>query len=389
MQHISRAHRSYLLKLVVLAALVSSIFGSQNAVGAAQSLPPMPSNTVLHSVIQQAGSPAFTTLGVPSFMTAGLTQFTMAPFAGINYDSSHVVHYIDMASSIRQTVLPRLGAASMTLAPNTTSPGDNKPAMVIGGYYDTTVGVAIILATWKDTKPDSKIDKLRFYTVTSGQLSFTTPYAVAKNKFKGKNGQETPGDVGVLIATNQICLAIGLDQVCFESKPPLRDSSIAPLVDQARNATASAYQYNANFNHSEAVPDLVGANYRSACANTMGSAGNGNNRAGCAPDIIITASDKPTAGQPMALFNVLAANDLKAFDVHGTYVGQLPAGYYLVLDATPTDVSPDPGTITLLFLVNSDTQHHYLIPSQVIEGFATGGKQVAAIKDGTCSARRF
>ncbi len=373
-------HRIRILSLLI--AIVVSITLGSTSVYAAQGLPPLPSEAIRNAVIQKSNGPVHSPLGIPAFINTGLAQFNGTPLGGIVFDAIQPVHYFDLSNTIRQSLIPRAGSSTMTLAPNTVTPDDSQPAEIVGASYDITTGVSILVASWTNNHPGQNIDKLRFYHVNNGTLSYTTPYSVQTSRFNGVNGQASPGDIGALIATQQTCLAIGLDQVCFQSKPTLRDSSIANLVDQARNALSNAYQYQANFNHAEAVPDIIGGDKRAQCAAALSNLSTPSSIPACQPDVLYVASDHPVSGQPVGMMNVLVSNGIATYDVNGNYVGQLPVGYYLVLDATPSNVNPTPGTDSVLFLVSADTHTQFLIPTQAIEEVGAGSnKQIAAIKD--------
>ena len=87
---------------------------------------------------------------------------------------------------------------------------------------------------------------------------------------------------------------------------------------------------------------------------------------------------------------------MKAYDVQGSPVTTLPAGNYLVMDATPADAQNTPGAAGALFLVSSKGTANYLIPAQTSEGFGSTDDQdantrrgQAAVKDGFISGHNF
>jgi hypothetical protein len=101
-------------------------------------------------------------------------------------------------------------------------------------------------------------------------------------------------------------------------------------------------------------------------------------------------------GQPIGLFRVLRDTDMKTYDVQGNLVGKLPAGSYLVLDATSPDVADTVGAPGALFLVNANGSDNFLIPSRVEEGFgssddpdADSRRGQAAIKDAFIGGHGF
>jgi hypothetical protein len=391
-----RRRRFLTLIIFVVTFSFAVVYPIPPSAHAAASLPSLPSEAIRNAVIAASGGVAMVSLGIPTSVSTQLAKFTMAPFAGVTLDAFHVVHYIDTSRIDLQILIPRLDSRTTPLAPNAVTPDDAKPAMVVGGYYDWSYGIRMVVAVFKDTKPGTKPTEMRMYAISNtGTLSYLKTYVMKSLMFKGVSGQQSYGDVGALIATTKVCYALYLDQFCFESKPNVRDSSIASYVSTGKNAAANSYSFSANFNQSQAVPDLVGANYRNACKASVQAAANLLNAlpTNCAPNIIVTANDHPTAGQPVALFVVLGANDMKTYSPQGAFVGSLPPGNYLVMDATPSNVSPTPGNISVFYLVNADTKNHFLLPNIFIEGFGDGilgsSLQMAAIKDGTTSGWGF
>lgn len=393
-------HRTRLVKLLIILMLAASGLVAPLAAGAAAGqdpLPPMPSEAIRNAVIQASGGVSMTSLGMPAALSVAFSRFSMAPFNSVTLDAAHIVHYIDFKRADRQILIPRIDSATLELRANTTSPDDNKPAMVIGGYYDWTYGPRMVLAIFPNTKPDTKPSQVRLYTVdATGTLSYDTPYKGSYLMFKGVNGQLSSGDVGALIAAKQACYALGLDQLCLEAKNQLREMNLVSLVQAALQDTAKVYDFDTKqFDNKQSVPDIVGVNSRLACRVAMQATLNMNDALppSCNPNIVFTASKTVKPGDPVALFNVIGPNDMKAYDLQGNLVGSLPIGSYLVVDATPSNVSRTPGNVSVFFLINADKVNHFLIPNVFIEGFGDGilgkSEQVAAIKDGTTSGWGF
>jgi hypothetical protein len=81
---------------------------------------------------------------------------------------------------------------------------------------------------------------------------------------------------------------------------------------------------------------------------------------------------------------------LKAYRPNGSFVGAVPAGEYLVVDATPNQSVP--GQVGVLMLVNINSSDHFLIPNVPMQSFADSpliDEFQAAIKDGMLRRRGF
>jgi hypothetical protein len=117
----------------------------------------------------------------------------------------------------------------------------------------------------------------------------------------------------------------------------------------------------------------------------------------CAANLIFTASTRIEDGQPIGLFRILQnTGGLKVYRPDGSPASGIPAGSYLVLNATPPEVRNQPGAAGVLFLVNANGKDHFLIRAQVDEGFGASSDPTtdarrgqAGIKDGFISGVGF
>ncbi len=339
-----------------------------------QPLPPLPSHDAIGSVIKTSGGPIYTSLGVPSSILNGFGAFQSPLAIQSNIDTQRIAAYITTGTNLTQIAMPLIGAATTALQPTIQTPDDGTPATIIGGLYQSTNGDTVIVATFNGSA--KKVKELRFYQITGGTLGYTS-IKYKGRKLQGVGGQPSQGDAGAVIANGEVCYAIGLDQVCFTPDSSLRDGSVNGAIQGAYNALANTYNLGVSFDLNNAVPDLIGHNFRSQCAsaNLSGSA--------CTPNIIHTAALNPSSGQPIAIFHVTGFNDLWAFDINGNVLaGGVPLGDYVVLNATPNQ---PPGAVGVLFLVNAASgQPNYLIPARAVEGFGSGdgNSGQAGIKDG-------
>lgn len=346
-------------------------------------LPPLPNQSVINAVINNSQGPTFTPLGVPGAIINSFGAFH-GSFAGIGaqIDTQQAISYIDSGANVLQIVMPLLGSAGMMLQPTITTPDDGTAAQIIGGLYQWSTGTTLVVVTFNG---GGKAKRLRFYYNQNGQLTYNE-INLKKNNFHGLNGQPSTLDTGAIVAASELCYTIGLTQVCFPPDRGTRDYTIMNTIQNTYNTLAGVYSFSATFDIGNPVPDLVGHNYRLTCANSYAQGSSSflaNNVPGCTPNIIYTSAMQLTTGQPIAIFHVMAANDLKTYDMSGNPVsGGVPVGDYLVLNATP---NINMGDLGVLLLASADAQHDYLIPSKGLEGFGSGdgSSGQAAIKDGS------
>ncbi|MEP6986170.1 MAG: hypothetical protein ABI970_11265, partial [Chloroflexota bacterium] len=227
---------------------------------------------------------------------------------------------------------------------------------------------------------------VRFYYNSTQYTEVSAIYG----RFLDINGNNTVAaiDEGALVTQDNTCVTVGLEQICWKAKETRDNKAPKALVDAAYNRLKGVYDFSVKFKSDTAVPDLIGATRRSQCAAQLQAAQTFSYLSACLPNLAFAVSTTAVAGQPIGIFAVQEATDLKAYTAGGVYTGMLPAGQYLVMDATPNINTP--GAVGVLFLVNADTLNHYLIPSRVDEGFGNStalDKREAAIRDGRMAWR--
>jgi hypothetical protein len=366
------------------------------AQGHPQPLPPLPDRAVIDRMIKDSQGPARTVIAVPSALMGGLKG---GPFGDMSRraDAGKAVQVMSYDASSMQTIMPLVGAAAGRLQPDSATPDDGLPAQVIGVTLASSKAPVTLVAVWKD-KSSQKPAEIRFYQ--DGKLQKgDVPYAINVREFKGdRSGKVSAGDQGVIIAARETCYTFGLDQVCYGPQKFVPDGRIAAVVEKTAAELSAAYDFKVQFDLDGGVAEVIGSNQRAACTRDFGQARQFPTRVlpNCTVNLVFTGVTKMLDGQPIGLFRVLRNADMKAYDVRGNLVGTLPAGSYLVLDATPPEVADTPGALGALFLVNANGSNHFLIPSQVEEGFgssddpdANNRRGQAAIKDGFIGGHGF
>jgi hypothetical protein len=367
------------------------------AQGGGQPIPLLPDRAVIDKMIQDSQGPTLTAIRAPSTLLGDLAT---GPFGDLarRADVNRAIHAIspDTAGPLR-TVIPLVGAADGMLQPDTKTPDDGLPAQVIGVSYESGKGSMAVVAVWKD-KGSKKPTDIRFYQ-RGKPLPTDVAYKIGVRKFKGdQSGKASAADQGAIIAARETCYTFGLDQVCYGPQKYVRDDRIASVAEKTAAELSAVYDFRVKFDLDGAVAEIVGSNQRTLCDRAFSTPRQFPAKVppDCAVNLIFTAVTKIQAGQPIGLFRVLRDANMKTYDVQGNLVGKLPAGSYLVMDATSPDVVDTPGAPGALFLVNANGSDNFLIPSQVAEGFggsddpdADSRRGQAAIKDAFISGRGF
>jgi hypothetical protein len=382
--------------LILILCLLGAAFGSQYVVANGRPLPPMPSSAVTGKVIAQTTGLPFIPLGAPRYVVDKLTTFSgVLDNVETKVDLSQTIHYIKTNRQLTEAVLPLKGSGQASLTPDMTTPGINpRPGKIVGAFLQPSRGTRDVMVIVAVFKPESATcpscyppEKIRFYYNSTQYYE----YSIIWGKFtKGKD----KFDDGAVVAHKYSCVTVGLEQVCWEPYDHniIRDEP-APkdIAYEAYTAFKNVYSIGVDFYVDDAVPDLVGEERRNACAAAMPTVTSFNDLPACKPNLVFTAAKERKSGQPIGIFVVLETADIKTYRASdGAYIGGLPAGKYLVLDATPGIQSK--GAIAALFLVNLDTTNHYLIPSRVMAGFSESSaiaEPQAAIKDGYLWSRGF
>jgi hypothetical protein len=393
-----RVVRTFIILFVFIVLIGSLSIGPVVATGRA--LPPIPGQTILNRVISETGGPTFTPLNVSQYIMNRLTNRFSGVFDGVEdlVRPSQAVNYITTRGRLKETVIPLRNSRTAVLDPDMTTQGDNpRPGKIIGALFQpsrTENSVMVVVAVFRSDAfncPEChRPEKLRFYYNNGSYYE----RGVIWGEFLDANGDNVPEaiDDGAVIAHRYTCLTVGLEQVCWEpyNRDLLRDPSFPrDIVDAAYHELDDVYEFSVDFVIGDAVPDLLGPTVRQRCANQLHDATYFTALSNCVPNAVFTSSKEVRSGQPIAIMSMLRSADLEAYTSNGTYVGRLPVGDYLVMDATPYINTP--GRIGVLFLVNSDTVHHYLIPSVVMQGFGSSAidKRIAGIKDGFAARRSF
>lgn len=406
---IAKSRMRLLSLLLIMLLYVAGSTRPGNAQGSGQPLPALPDRAISDKIIKATGGPTLTPLGVPAPITnqflslaiildhdliTGKKSLTADQF----FDLPHAVYFANLDGGLKSVLVPMLNLSTTQLAPSMQTP-DGVSAMLLGAVFSFDSGPSMLVLTWKDSNAPKPSD-VRVYTLVNGTPQFTTPYKVFYRKFKGnKNGKVAAGDQGLLVAARETCFSVGMDQVCFSptKQDKQADPKAASSLNDAVTALSKTYNITAKIDVDGALSEIAGPGVRTACAAKLAQATAAPTIpkiSECAITMIFAGVSDTQAGQPIGALSLLKDIDLPAFDLQGNPVSKLLAGNYLILDAT-ADLT-DPGTPGVLMLVNADGKNHFLIPSQVIEGFgdsddkdANSRKGQAGVKDATVGAHGF
>ncbi|MBC8100416.1 MAG: hypothetical protein H7Y11_13310, partial [Armatimonadetes bacterium] len=313
-----------IVMIVIVLGLVFPSFANPPA------LPPVPSASILQQVINQ-GAPTFTPLGVPDAAITALVAFG-GVFNGVEnrVDVNQAVSYLATGGTLKETVIPLTNSGSTSLTPNMTTP-DGKRGKIIGAVYQPYRGsraTLVLVVVFKKSKPD----KVRMYYTNTQFYEYSAKWGTFPSSVAGTY------DEGALISHDLSCVTVGNKQVCWEpaSYSGVREQPYPKdVIYDAYTRAKDTYDLNNDFFVDDAVPDLIGPNVRANCAAQLDSGGG----SACDPNLYFSAS-KEANNDLMAIFVVDSPADLDAFTDEGTYVGSLPAGEYVVVNATPNVVTP-------------------------------------------------
>lgn len=356
------------------------------------SLPSLPSPSIVDFVVNQTGGSVFTPMyAPPSIMTPA--QNFGGVFAGIGLDSSQTVHYFDTRGTLRETIIPVSGLANQVLEADMIAPGkEPRPGKVLGVVYQPSRGTMWVVAVFKPDCPTcDPPEKIRFYRAADKYRE----YSIVWGQFFDSNGNQLleAVDQGAMITHDLSCISVGLEQACWE---PYNYSQVREeprpknLAYNAHTRFKDRYDLSVDFYVDDAVPDLLGRAQREQCASAIAGANNFNNLNACRANVVISSAKESVPNQPIAILVVRFAANVRTYDQHGNFVGALPPGEYLVMNAQSGSAAP--GTPTALFLVNADGVNHYLVPSMVTQGLAYNSSydtRVAGIRDGFAFYRCF
>lgn len=381
--------RRFLSLVLFLAVTISLAVQSTTA---SAPLPPLPSQAVRDYVLSQTNGPQFTPLGIPFIINLQLLNFG-GIFDGVEdlVDYSQAVHYVTTSGRVTETVIPLTNSGLDLMLPDLIT-GDGKPGKLIGVLYQPSQGAMLIVGTYNSAPSGSSgapPDSLRFYL--SNNQFITRAYSWGTFADINNDNQLEDIDEGAVIADGFSCIAVGLNQMCWtpSNYSTQRDATSKTLVATAVDHLSDAYSFDVDFAVQQAVPDLLGRSRRLQCATQLvSSLLNLPILNLCKPTVVFSASTTVVSGQPIAVMVVRTPADVRTYNSAGSFVGSLPVGEYLVMDAMPQITQP--GQPTLLYLVNADGVNHYLIPSVVQQGFGqntTLDEWSAGIRDGLMAWR--
>lgn len=360
-------------------------------------LPPLPPQAVRDSVLAQTNGAQFTYMGTPTTVRTQLASFS-GVFEGIEtkFAWGQAVQYINMNGDMLEILIPMKNAGSIVLDPDMTAPGLNpRPGKIIGASYQPARGSRadmIIVAVFRPQDVNCRRcapEKVRFYYNNTRYYE----YDVRHGRFVDVNHDRVLEkiDAGALISEEVSCVSVGLEQLCWEPDTNflLREDLVSnTLMLTAYTYLNLIYDVDVDFYLGNTVPDLLGRSLRQSCALQVPNLISFISISACVPSVMFTSSRTLVPGQPIGIIVVTTAIDVRTFNATGQSVGMLPAGSYLVMDAMPNITTP--GAPTLLFLVNSDLTHHYLIPATVQQGFAQNvveDPRVPGVRDGLMAWR--
>lgn len=351
-------------------------------------LPSLPSQAVINNVIAQTGGAVFTPIDIPASVLADVGAIA-GIFAGSTLDTERAVHYIDSRGTLRESVVPIPNLHLLPLGPVMSVPGTpSRLGMIIGALHQPSRDAMWIVVTFTGIllQPDT----VRFYYSPTEYYeqkvkvgTFTDPEAGPRVSL---------ADAGGAISSQRTCLTVGLQQVCWNPYSPqqLRDQNKpAEKVASAEARFRQIYKFRADIDSEQAVPDLLGKSLREDCAATLATAASFQQIDDCKPNVFFAAAKELLPNQPIGLIVVKRAADVRTYNRKGVFVGELPAGKYLIMQ-TPMALEL-PGMPTVLYLIGLNGSK-YLIPSTVLQGFGIGAQRkthAAAIRDGMVGYRAF
>jgi len=384
---------SQIKKLLIIQLLVFSFLVQIGpSLAGNEALPSIPSNVILNKVVSQTGGPTFTPLNVPGIFKSQLATFSGALDKVENkLEFSQAVSYFDRSGNLLELAIPLKGNGVAVLDPDLTAPGQNPmPGKIVGAIWQRGRGLMVMVALFQQGGNTLPPTSFRFYYNSTQYWEENLMYSKFVDYFN--DGRLETVDQGGLIASYNSCVSVGLEQVCWRpySFEQVRDQMVKDQTQAAWDRAKNRYALSTSFTVVDSVPDMIGGTRRSNCANQLLNATSFASLSNCRPNLVMTHASTLTAGQPIGIWIVNAPADLKAYRSNGTYTGSVPVGEYLVIDASPNLSSP--GQVGVLFLVNINSNDHYLIPSVMMQSFANSNQikeWQAAVKDGTIGFRGF
>ncbi len=347
---------------------------------------------IINNVIAQTQGIPFYPLNAPNVVMDNLAAFG-GTFEGVEtlLDRSQAVNYLAMNRALLETVIPLNNSATAQLTPDIVTPGgDPRPGKIVGALFQPSRGTMVVVAVFKpegftcgsNCEPPEKV---RFYYNNTQYYENSIVYGEFVDP--DGDGRVTEMEEGAVISHKHSCVTVGLEQVCWEPY----DHNIVRDEPQPKDVAYDAYtrfkdvyDLQVDFYVDDAVPDIIGQARRDNCRYELRRTTNLNRIKACRPNVVFTAAKDTVPGQPVGIMVVLNNAPIRTYRAsNGELLSSLPVGEYLMMDATAHVTIP--GQVGALFLVNADTQNHYIIPSMVMQGFAYSDaidERHVGIKDG-------
>jgi hypothetical protein len=286
---------------------------------------------------------------------------------------SQAVSYFDRSGNLLELVIPLKSNGAAVLDPDLTAPGQNPmPGKIVGAIWQRGRGLMVMVALFQQGGNTLPPTSFRFYYNSTQYWQENLMYSKFVDYFN--DGRLEAVDQGGLIASYNSCVSVGLEQVCWRpySFEQVRDQMVKDQTQAAWDRAKNRYALSTSFTVVDSVPDMIGGSRRNNCANQLLNATSFASLSNCHPNLVMTHASTLTGGQPIGIWVVNAPADLKAYHSNGTYAGSVPVGEYLVIDASPNLSAP--GQVGVLFLVNINSNDHYLIPSVMMQSFANNNQ---------------
>ncbi len=382
------------VRLTSLIVLSLMIVVAAPAVAGPPPLPPLPAPSVVTSVINQTSGAQFTPLNASGNILSAAAQFG-GVFASRQLAVHQSVHYITTTGTLRESIIPMANLRTSVLDPDMTAPGSwPRPGKILGVVHQPTRGVYWVVAVFKAEAAQCPScyppEKIRFYRTATQYYEYSIKLGAFADPEKDKKVALI--DEGAVITHKLSCVAVGIEQACWEPYlfAAVRDEAVPKTTIYAAYTQFKVlFDLRVDFYVDDAVPDLIGRTQRNQCASLMGGASKFTSMTACTSNVVISAAKTSVANQPIAIIVVRSTADIRTFNTSGQYIGGLPAGSYLVFPARATG---NAGESTALFLVGTTSSRRYLIPSTSAEGMGSNPnypQPVAGIKDGFVRYRAF
>lgn len=393
--------RHRFLSLTVVGTLLLTFLALAATPGQAQpprrAIPPLPDARVINTVISRTARAVFLPIEAPPAALNALRTSPAGAALADRADTARAVTVFGLGEGLNRTIIPTRGLAEAFLAPDARTPDDNRPAQIVGAVVEPGRPARQVVMVWSD--PYGLPSEVRFYDADNRRIPDDQRIGLVIRELRGdETGLAAPIDQGVVVAARETCYTVGLTQACLTPETFTPDQQAMDIATETAQILTAAYDFDVTFDLEGALSEVIGDRQRQACARSLASmpeVAQATPRE-CEANLVFTAASRIEEGQPIGLFRVLRDVELTTFDVRGITVPRLPAGAYLVMNATPRETRLTPGAPGALFLVNADGRSHFLIASRVMEAFgssddpeAEARRGQAAIKYGLIAAQGF